>query len=97
MRDLIVMSIKQFITLLIARDTTIDTRCALSRVKKTYNVKLETDSGENDTNFLEVQKNYNEARIFQPDLIQEVNNMFTSEEISVSVVGALIHVSVIAG
>lgn len=95
MRDLIVMSIKQFITLLLARDTTIDTRCAMYRKKNTFDIKQESDCAKNDADFQEVQKIYNEAIIFQPDLIQEVHedNMITSEEISVSVVSALIHVS----
>lgn len=101
MRDLIVSNIKQFITLLRERGSTIDTRCAMNGKKKTSFVKPDVKQEIDNTDNLFVANNqdlkYNLVNFdqicFQHDLVQEINYMFTTNEIIMSVVSSLIHVS----
>lgn len=99
MRDLIVSNIKQFIMFLQERGTTIDTQCVIDKKKKTVtqqiDVKQELDSiGSNyfGVNVLDMES-YSEALCHQQDLIQEIDYIFTVNEILTSVVTSLIHVS----
>lgn len=98
MRDLIVSNIKQFIIFLQERGTTIDTQCVIDKKKKTVthqiDVKQELDSiGSNYFGVPETEFNHSEAFCQQQDLIQEIDYIFTVNEILTSVVTSLIHVS----
>lgn len=100
MRDLIVSNIKQFIMFLQERGTTIDTQCVMDKKKKTVtqqiDVKQELDiigSNHFAVNVLDMEFNYSEALCHQQELIQEIDYIFTVNEITTSVVTSLIHVS----
>lgn len=100
MRDLIVSNIKQFIIFLQERGTTIDTQCVIDKKKKTVtqqiDIKQELDSiGSNyiGVNASEMEFLYSETFCHQQELIQEIDYIFTVNEILTSVVSALIHVS----
>lgn len=103
MRDHIVTNIKHFIMLLRERDTTIDTQCAKDRKKKKPIVQPIDDVQEfdNSTNLFKadnvelMEYNYSEIIHSRHDLIKEIDYMFTVNEISISVVNSLIHVSCI--
>lgn len=100
MRDLIVLNIKQLIEMLRERGTTINTECVKSRKKKLPMAKSTDEIKQVDLSdslcnidFLDVQ--YNSDTIsHQEDLVREVDYLFTVDEISISVINALIHVSI---
>lgn len=101
MRDLIVLNIKQLIEILRERGTTINTECVKSRKKKlpmakpTDEIKqVDISDTQGHTDFLDVQYNYSDTISHQEDLVREVDYLFTVEEISISVINALIHVSI---
>lgn len=101
MRDLIVLNIKQLIEILRERGTTINTECVKSRKKKlpmakpTDEIKqVDLSDTQGHTDFLDVQYNYSDTISHQEDLVREVDYLFTVEEISISVINALIHVSI---
>lgn len=100
MRDLIVTNIKQFIILLRERGSTIDTRCVQDRIKKTpfaqsLDVKQEIDNTINlfATENQKLEHSYLNQICFQHDLVQDINYMFTANDIIISVVSSLIYVS----
>lgn len=101
MRDLIVSNIKQFIMLLQERGTTIDTQCVIDKKKKTVitqqidvKQKFDTiDSKQLSVNIPETEFSFSEETCHQQDLIQEIDYIFTVNEISSSIVTSLIHVS----
>lgn len=101
MRDLIVLNIKQFIEMLRERGTTINTECVKSRKRKSSitqltNEKQEFDLSDNQCNsdFLDIQYNYSDTISHQEDLVREIDYLFTVDEISISVINSLIHVSI---
>lgn len=100
MRDLIVTNIKQFIILLRERGLTIDTRCAQDRKKnmpftQSLDVTQEIDNTGNifAADNRDLEYNYLNEICFQQDLVEEINHMFTENEVLMSVVSSLIHVS----
>lgn len=100
MRDLIISCIKQFIELLRERGTTIDTQCTIYKKKKNLLKPLEdckqeaeTSSNQfNSDNLLEVQYNCSEEIYNLQNSIEETEQMFSKEEILMSIVISLIHV-----
>lgn len=91
MRDLIVTNIKKLIMLLRARNTTIDTQCVSSRIKKILpDVKQEECLNANN---IEMVYKYSDIPCFQEDIVPDHDYRFTTEEISMSVVTSLIHVN----
>lgn len=95
MRDLIVMDIKIFIEILRKRGTSIDTQCVKNMRKKkmdiqpTCVIKQEIDIS---NNLLETQHTFN--TIYQQDPVQEMDYLFTANDVSVSVINSLIHVNI---
>lgn len=100
MRDLIVTNIKQFIILLRERGLTIDTRCVQDRKKnipvtQPIDIKQEIDNTVNifPADNQNLESNYLNEICFQRDLVEDINHMFTENEVLTSVVTSLIHVS----
>ncbi|VVC36367.1 Winged helix-turn-helix DNA-binding domain,B-block binding subunit of TFIIIC [Cinara cedri] len=100
MRDLIVLNIKTFITLLRERGSTIDTRCVRDGKKnipfiQPLDVKQEIDSTSSifAVDNQDLEYNYYDQHGFQHDLVQEINYMFTAKEVVMSVISSLIHSS----
>lgn len=100
MRDLIVSNIKQFILFMQERGTTIDMQCIVNKrnknVTKQIAIKQELDTiGTNQftVKVPEVEFDYSKSFSNHQDLIQEIDNIFTANKISISVVTSLIHVS----
>lgn len=102
MRDLIVINIKQLMTILRERGTIIDTECVIDKRKKTttlqpIDIKQECDtvdsSSIHSSDVLGVVLNYSDTIFHQPDTVPEFNYTYTMNEISISVVSSLIHVS----
>lgn len=96
MRDLIVANIKQLIVLLRERNITIDTRCVVDGNKKSLtsltDIKQEVASF--NVNNMETEYKYSNIVCFQEDVVRDLDYIFTTEEISISVVTSLIHVSI---
>lgn len=100
MRDLIISCIKQFIELLRERGTTIDTQCTIYKKKKNLPKSLEDCKQEAETssnqfdlgNLLEGQYNCSEEIYNLQNPIEETEQMFSKEEILMSIVISLIHV-----
>lgn len=100
MRDLIISCIKQFIELLRERGIIIDTQCTIYKKKKNLLKPLEdckqeaeTSSSQFDSdNLLEVQYNSSEEIYNLQNPIEETEQMFSKEEILMSIVISLIHV-----
>jgi len=103
MRDLIVSNIKQFIVLLRERGTTIDTSCVINKSRKSAIIQPEEVIQESDIcdtttsqftpDVLEMEFNYSEPICNQLDFVQEIDYIFTVNEITTSIVTLLIHVS----
>lgn len=104
MRDLIVSNIKQFIVLLRERGTTIDTSCILNKSKRSTSIQpvevvqesdmCDTTTSQFTPDVLEMEFNYSEPICNQLDFVQEIDYIFTLNEITISIVTLLIHVSV---
>jgi len=103
MRDLIVSNIKQFIVLLRERGTAIDTTSVINKSKKSaiilpVDVVQESDiyvatTSQFTPDVLEMEFNYSEPICNQLDFVQEIDYIFTVNEIATSIVSSLIHVS----
>jgi len=103
MRDLIVTNIKQFIVLLRERGMTIDTSCVINKSKKSAIIQPVEVIQESDLchtmisqftpDVLEMEFNYSEPICNQLDFVQEIDYIFTVNEITTSIVTLLIHVS----
>jgi len=102
MRDLIVMDIKAFIEILRERGMTIDTQCVINQRKKKMNlqptcvVKQEVDNSNNlfEADLLETQHIFSDTIYQQQDCVRETDYLFTANDVSVSVINSLIHVSI---
>lgn len=103
MRELIVSNIKQFIVLLRERGMTIDTSCVVNKNKKSAITQpldvvqesedvCDTTTSQFTPEFLEMEFNYSEPICNQLDIIQEIDYIFTINEITTSIVSSLIHV-----
>lgn len=100
MRDLIVTNIKQFIELLRERGLTINTECVRDRKRKLpieqpTDVIKQVDLSDNqyNTDLLDIQYNSNTI-CHKQDSVPEVDYLFSVNEISISVINSLIHVSI---
>lgn len=103
MRDLIVSNIKQFIMLLRERGTTINTSCVINKSKKSATIQpveavqeadiCDTKTSQFTPDVLEMEFNYSEPICNQLDFVQEIDYIFTVNEITTSIVTLLIHVS----
>lgn len=103
MRDLIVSNIKQFIVLLRERGTAIDTTSVINKSKKSaiilpVDVVQESDiyvatTSQFTPDVLEMEFNYSEPICNQLDFVQEIDYIFTVNEIATSIVSSLIHSS----
>lgn len=103
MRDLIVSNIKQFIVLLRERGTAIDTSCVINKSKKSAIIEpvevvqeadtYDTTASQFTPDVLEMEFNYSEPICNQLDFVQEIDYIFTVNEITTSIVTLLIHVS----
>lgn len=103
MRDLIVTNIKQFIMLLRERGMTIDTSCVINKSKKSVIIQPVEVLQESDLchttisqftpDVLEMEFNYSEPIYNQLNFVQEIDYIFTVNEITTSIVTLLIHVS----
>jgi len=103
MRDLIVSNIKQFIVLLRERGTIIDTSCVVNKSKRStilqpMDVVQESDicnisTSQFTPDVLDMEFNYSESICNQHDFTQEIDYIFTINEITTSIVSSLIHVS----
>jgi len=105
MRDLIVSNIKQFIVLLRERGTAIDTTSVINKSKKSAIIQPVDVVQESDIyvatisqftpDVLEMEFNYSEPICNQLDFVQEIDYIFTVNEIATSIVSSLIHVSLL--
>ncbi|XP_060881475.1 uncharacterized protein LOC132952960 isoform X5 [Metopolophium dirhodum] len=103
MRDLIVSNIKQFIVLLRERGTTIDTSCVINKSRKSAIIQsveviqesdiCDTTTSQFTPDVLEMEFNYSEPICNQLDFVQEIDYIFTVNEITTSIVTLLIHSS----
>lgn len=103
MRDLIVSNIKQFIVLLRERGTAIDTSCVINKSKKSAIIQpvevvqesdvCDTTTSQFTPDILEMEFNYSEPICNQLDFVQEIDYLFTVNEITSSIVTLLIHSS----
>lgn len=99
MRELIVMDIKAFIEILRERGVTIDTQFVINQRKKKIKVqpiKQAVDNSYNliDADLLETQHIFSDTIYQQQDCVRETDYLFTANDVSVSVINSLIHVSI---
>lgn len=100
MRDLIVMDIKTFVEILRERGTTINTQCIITGKKKKTNaqplciIKQEVDNSNSlsDTELMETQYTFSDIVCQQQESVQEIDYLFTVNDVHVSVINSLIHV-----
>lgn len=100
MRELIISNIIQFMALMLKRGVTINMKCATKKKKKipfipSADNKQEASKSDHhqfDGEFSDVQYNYSDLINHQQDSVEEVEQILTNEEVSISVVISLIHV-----